>query len=86
MTANQDYVPAPPGRVIPADISRKAAALEEELSDALRRTAEEIAHAECLDEEQRAEVYTILDTLRADTRMHRRVVGAWVSDKPRGQA
>lgn len=86
MTLNQDYVPARPGGVIPGDVSRSAVRLEDELSDAIRRTAEEIAHAECLDEEQRAEVYTILDTLRADTQTHRRVVGTWVSDKPRGQA
>ena len=85
MTLNQDYVPAGPGGGA-SDISRKAAALEEGLSDALRHAAEDIAHAECLDEEQRAEVYTILDTLRADTHMHRRVVGAWVSDQPRGQS
>ena len=78
MTANQEYVPT--------EFSRKAVRLEEELSDALRRTAEEIAHAECLDEEQRAEVYTILETLRSDTRTHRSVVGTWISDRPGGIA
>jgi len=76
MTANQEYVPT--------EFSRKAVRLEEELFDALRRTAEEIAHAECLDEEQRAEVYTILQTLRSDTQTHRGVVGMWISDRPRG--
>ena len=78
MTTNQEYVPA--------DISRKAVRLEEELSDALKRTAEEIAHAECLDEEQRAEVYTILETLRSDTKTHRQVVGMWIRDRPPGGA
>jgi hypothetical protein len=84
MTANQQYVPAEPSGPGPADISRKAAALEEDLSRTLRRTAEEIAHSECLDEEQRAEVYAILEALRSDTQTHRRLVGLWVSDKPRG--
>jgi hypothetical protein len=78
MTTNYDYVPA--------EISRKAIRLEEELSAALKRTAEELAHAECLDEEQRAEVYTILETLRSDTKTHRQVVGMWVSDRPSGGA
>ena len=78
MTTNYEHVPA--------EISRKAICLEEELSAALKRTAEEMAHAECLDEEQRAEVYTILETLRSDTRTHRQVVGMWVSDRPQGGA
>ena len=78
MTANQDYVPV--------EFSRKAVRLEEDLSDAIQRTSEEISHAECLDEEQRAEVYTILEALRSDTQTHRRVVGTWISDRPRGGA
>jgi hypothetical protein len=73
---NQDY--------LPAGISDKAIRLEEALSDALSRTAAEVAHAECLDQEQRAEVYTILETLQADTQSHRLVVGRWISDRPRG--
>jgi hypothetical protein len=71
---------------VSAEISLKAVRLEEELSDALTRTAEEIAHAECLDEEQRAEVYTILETLRSDTHTHRKVVGMWVANPPAGGA
>ena len=78
MTTNYDYVPA--------EISRKAVRLEEELSVSIRRTTEEMAHAECLDEEQRAEVYTILETLRSDTKTHRQVVGMWISDRPPGGA
>lgn len=74
MTGQENYVSD--------EAPRKAIRLEEELADALRRTAAEVAHAECLDEEQRAEVYSILDALRADTQVHRRVVGTWVSDRP----
>ncbi len=69
---------------VPSETPRKAVILEEALSQAIQRTAEEISHAECLDEEQRSEVYTILDTLRADTLTHRRLVGRWVSDRPGG--
>ena len=85
MTAEQEYVPSNGGAPGRADLPRKAVRLEEQLSDALRGAAEEVAHAQCLDEEQRAEVYTILDALRADTQTHRRVVGTWVSDRNRGQ-
>jgi hypothetical protein len=85
MLANDDYVPAGGGG-LSTDAPLKIARMEEELRDSLQRAAEEIAHAECLDEEQRAEVYTILDALRDDGQTHRRVVGAWVSDKPRGLA
>jgi hypothetical protein len=86
MTLEQDYVPTNGGAPGRADLPRKAIRLEEELSDALRRTADEVARAQCLDEEQRAEVYTILDALRADTQTHCRTVGTWVSDSPQGQA
>jgi hypothetical protein len=71
---------------VPAEISHKAIRLEEELAAALQQTAEEMAHAECLDDEQRAEVYTIIETLRSDTKTHRQVVGLWVSDRPQGGA
>ena len=53
---------------------------EEELAAQLVATADEIAHAECFDPEQRAEVYTILRAIQTDTEAHRRIVGQWVSD------
>jgi len=37
-----------------------------------------IAHAQCFDDEQRAEVYTILDALKSDCDAHRRIVGQWI--------
>ena len=63
----------------PAEVSR-IATLEGQLSAALSETAEEISHTECLDCEQRAEIYTILQTMRCDTETHRTVVGRWVSE------
>ena len=47
------------------------ATMEDKLSAALVETADEIAHAECFDAEQRAEVYSILDALKLDTEAHR---------------
>lgn len=54
--------------------------LEAELAAALDEAAAQIAHAECFDEEQRAEVYTILQAIKTDAAAHRQIVGQWVSD------
>lgn len=54
--------------------------MEDQLVDTLAQAASEVAHSECFDSEQRAEVYTILDALKADTAAHRSVVGQWVAD------
>ena len=35
---------------------------------------------EFFDQEQRAEIYTILQAMRADSQVHQEVVGRWVSD------
>jgi len=48
--------------------------MEERLGAILLRTADEVAHSECFDCEQRAEVYTILETLKANTETHRAMV------------
>jgi hypothetical protein len=45
--------------------------LEEQLASMLQETATEVAHTDCLDDEQRAEIYTILSALQADSEMHR---------------
>ena len=50
------------------------AGLEARLAGLLADAADEVAHAECFDEEQRAEVYTILNTLQADVEMHRGMI------------
>jgi hypothetical protein len=54
--------------------------LEDDLAAALDEAAHQIAHAECFDLEQRAEVYTILHAIQTDTAAHRQIVGQWVND------
>jgi len=49
-------------------------AMEDRLAATLMRAADQVAHAECFDSEQRAEVYTILETLKANTETHRAMV------------
>lgn len=46
-------------------------ALEDNLAAQLHQAASKISHTECLDDEQRSEVYTILGALRSDTANHR---------------
>jgi hypothetical protein len=48
----------------------QAPGLERKLEAILVQTAREIAHTECLDPEQRAEVYTIVESLQHDTATH----------------
>ena len=59
-----------------ADLPR----IEQELVDTVQAASQEVRYSECLDEEQRAEVYSILHALRSDTEAHRRIVGQWVND------
>ena len=66
---------------IQADALR-AARIEEQLSDVITQAGSEVAHAESFDDEQRAEIYSILQAMRAETQLHRAVVGRWVSDRP----
>jgi hypothetical protein len=48
--------------------------LQEQLTAMLVETLDEVQHIDCLDHEQRAEVYTILKALQADARLHSRVL------------
>ena len=57
------------------------AGVEEVLATSLQQAAGEVARTECFDTEQRAEVYAILDTMRADTEQHQMAVGHWVNDQ-----
>ncbi|HUT61049.1 MAG TPA: hypothetical protein VNA25_24645 [Phycisphaerae bacterium] len=68
------------GQYVSADIPLAAAHVEDELARSLSRTSRQVAQAECFDDEQRAEVYTILQALRADTNAHQELLGTWVSD------
>ena len=59
------------------NLSDKAVGLEDQLRATLLAAADEIAHAECFDDEQRAEVYSILHALKSDSDRHLRWVGQW---------
>ncbi|MCK4601656.1 MAG: hypothetical protein KAU28_04275 [Phycisphaerae bacterium] len=48
--------------------------MEDQLAATLFEASDEIAHTECLDNEQRAEVYTILQALKSDTNSHRALI------------
>jgi hypothetical protein len=56
------------------------ARIEQGLVDTVQATAREVKYTECLDDEQRAEVYSILHAMRNDTEAHRQIVGQWVND------
>lgn len=58
--------------------------MEEQLAQRLHQASKEIDHMDCFDDEQRAEIYTILKALKDDTRAHCDIVGQWISDRPRG--
>ena len=55
--------------------------LENRLAVLLDETSREVAHAECFDSEQRSEIYTILEILKSDVNMHRKIIGKYVSDR-----
>ncbi len=63
------------GRIF-SDLAR----IEQGLVDTVQAAAREVQHTECLDDEQRAEVYSILHALKNDTEAHRQIVGQWVND------
>jgi len=52
----------------------KMTSLEKGLAAALTQTSREIAHSECLDTEQRAEVYSIIEAIRTNSQTHRVMV------------
>lgn len=59
--------------------------LEDQLAAALDRAANEMARLEYIDDEQRSEIYTILQAMQSDTQIHRNLVGRWVSDREQGR-
>jgi hypothetical protein len=60
---------------VPADIGA-AAQLEDRLASVLGEMVDDVQHMEWFDVEQRAEIYTILKALQADTEMHRDLINA----------
>jgi len=53
----------------PPDLTALAR-LEENLADQLVKIQYELDHTDCFDDEQRAEIYTIVQALRDDTQAH----------------
>jgi hypothetical protein len=53
---------------------RSLAGVESKLAATLLATSDEVAHSECLDVEERSEVYTILEAIQADTQVHREMI------------
>jgi hypothetical protein len=50
------------------------ATMENRLASSLTATSSEVAHSEYLSVEQRSEVYSILEALRADTEHHKKAI------------
>lgn len=48
--------------------------VESDIANSLSETAEELAHSECFDQEQRAEIYAILQAIKTDTENNRQIV------------
>jgi hypothetical protein len=47
---------------------------ESVIFNSLNQTTDELAHAECFDQEQRAEIYAILQAIKTDTENHRQMI------------
>lgn len=59
--------------------------VEAGIVQALSESAEELAHTECFDQEQRAELYTILEAIQADTASHQKVIDLLAAKLQAGQ-
>ena len=80
---NRDMT-ALPGKA-PISLPIAAVDLENQLKVALLSAADEVAHSECFDDEQRSEVYSILHALTSDADRHRQWVTLW-ADQTRKEA
>lgn len=54
--------------------SARLEGVESTIYQSLENSSEELAHAECFDEEQRAEIYAILQAIKTDTEKHRETI------------
>lgn len=52
----------------------EAGSMEDRIRASLMETSDDVAHSECFDAEQRAEVYTILKALTDNTETHSAMV------------
>ena len=48
--------------------------VESKISNSLTETTDELARSECFDQEQRAEIYAILQAIKNDTDNHRQMI------------
>lgn len=53
---------------------RILAGMEHQLATFVGQTRQDVAHAECFDDEQRAEVYAILEAIESDTHAHKKTI------------
>ena len=60
------------------------AGIERQLACKLSVAAQAIDHMDCFDDEQRSEIYTILQTLRQDTAASCGMLGQWLGNAPAG--
>lgn len=60
------------------------AGMEARIAESLDETADELAHAECFDQEQRAEIYAILQAIRTDATNHRAMIDLLAAKMVRG--
>ncbi len=67
-------------------VGADAARVEDQLASTLADMCDDIARADSLESEERAEVYTILEIIRTETARHRKVFGRYVSDGGTGDA
>jgi len=61
-------------------------ALEADLAAVLGETIDDIERADCLDSDQRAEVYTILKTMLTDAANHGSILETWINEVLREKA
>lgn len=73
------------GTYLEADLSGWAS-FELRIGDALAQTSDELAHTECFDQEQRAEIYAILQAMRNDTTNHHQMVELLARKCKQGEA
>ncbi len=60
------------------------ASREDRLADALVKASDEVAHVECFDDEERSEIYTILQAIRSGTETHRTAIDLLARKLDRG--
>ena len=61
-----------------------AAHLEERLAATLNETSHEVSRMECLDAEQRSEIYAILEALTSDSQQHSALIQMLKSRRQEG--